>query len=179
MRNAEVMTFHVAPLDQYATRITSGVAYLGGVLMLPLLFAYLSNSRWSGLLIPSAFAVTLALLLLLTYALQPIAYRIEARQLVVQRRWLPALKVPLRQIHGVSAASALAGIPQRGLRFAFNPGVFGYQGPFYLAPYGRAFFLATSRDHLVAVARTDGPPLILSPARPRAFIEALGEHLAP
>jgi hypothetical protein len=170
-------SFAVAPLDTYATRVTTGVSYLGGVLMLPLLFAYLSNLRWEGLLIPVALAITLALFLVLAYGTQPTTYQIEGEYLVVRRRWGWALRVPLQIVSGVSAASSLAHLPQRGLRFAFNPGVFGYHGPFYLAPYGKAFFAATNRERLVAVARHAAPPLILSPARPRVFIEALGEHV--
>jgi hypothetical protein len=172
------MSFAAAPMDSYATRITSGVAYLGGLLMLPLLFAYLSNLRWGGLLIPVALAVALAVFLVLAYAGQPLAYTIEEKQLIIRRRWFRALKIPLHQVNGVSLASALANVPQQGLRFAFNPGVFGYQGPFYLAPYGRAFFLATNRERLLSIARLPAPPLIVSPARPRAFMDALREALS-
>jgi hypothetical protein len=171
------MHFDVAPLDSYATRITSGVAYLGGILMLPLLFAYLSNQRWGGLLIPVAFAVVLALFLVLAYAAQPTAYIIEEQALVVRRRWWRRLRVPFKEISGVSVASTLADVPQRGLRFAFNPGIFGYQGPFFLAPYGQVFFLATSREHLVSLARQSATPLIISPARHRAFIDTMQQHL--
>jgi hypothetical protein len=172
------MEFAPAPLDSYAQRITSGVAYLGGVLMLPLLFAYLSNLRWNGLLIPVAFAVVLALLLVLTYAAQPMLYRLDKTDMLIKRRWLGTLKVPYKDITGVTPATPLADIPRRGLRFAFNPGIFGYQGPFYLDPYGAVFFLATNRERLVAVGRLGIPPLILSPRRPRAFIEALREQLS-
>jgi hypothetical protein len=170
------MSFDVAPLDRYAARITTGVAYLGGLLMLPILFAYVSNMRWSGLLIPSAFALTLAIFLLMAYAFQPVAYKIEDGMLVIQRRWVRAIRISLDRITGVSAAPTLADMPRTGLRFAFNPGIFGYQGPFRLAPYGMAFFLATNRERLVAVARLADPPLILSPARPRDFIEALNSQ---
>ncbi len=167
------MRFDAAPLDGYAERVTMGVAYLGGLLTLPLFFAYLSNTRWSGLVIPFALAIPIALFLLLAYAFQPVAYIIEDDQLIIKRRWMRAMKVPFTQITGVSGVSALADIPRVGLRFAFNPGLFGYQGPFHLDPYGEAFFLATNRERLVAIARQSATPLIVSPARPRAFIETL------
>jgi hypothetical protein len=170
------MRFEVAPLDAYAARVTSGLAYLGGLLMLPLLFAYLANMRWGGLLIPTALALPLAIFLLLSYAAQPSAYLIEERHLVIQRRWWRALRLPIAEISGASPATYLADVPRRGLRFAFNPGIFGYLGPFRLAPYGEAFFLATNRARLVSVARQGSPPFILSPARPRDFIEALNER---
>lgn len=169
------MKFDVAPLDQYAERITTGMAYLGGLLTLPLFFAYLSNLRWGGLLVPIALAVPIALFLLLAYAVQPTAYIIDDDQLVIQRRWVRTLKIPFAKIRGVAAASVLADVPRIGLRFAFNPGIFGYQGPFHLAPYGETFFLATNRERLVSVAREGFVPLIISPARPRAFIAAINE----
>ncbi len=150
-----------------------GLAYLGGLLMLPLLFAYLANLRWDGLLIPVALALAVALFLLLTFAAQPRRYEISATHLVVRRRTLRALRVPLAIVTGASPASNLADVPRRGLRFAFNAGIFGYQGPFRLSPYGEAFFLATNRSRLVAVAREGRTPLILSPDRPREFVEAL------
>ncbi len=169
------MKFEIAPLDSYAERITIGIAYLGGLLTLPLLFAYLSNLRWGGLLIPTAVAVSIALFLLLAYAAQPLAYIVEDDRLRIQRRWWRTLDIPFTRITGVSLAPALAGMPRAGLRFAFNPGVFGYQGPFRLDPYGEAFFLATNRERLVAVARQRTTSLIISPARPRAFMETLND----
>ncbi|NNJ10025.1 hypothetical protein EKD04_006775 [Chloroflexales bacterium ZM16-3] len=172
------MRFEVAPLDAYASRVTIGLAYLGGLLMLPLLFAYLANLRWGGLLIPPALALPLALFLLLSYAAQPSAYLIEEADLVVRRRWWRPLRVPLDIVTGASAATFLADVPRRGLRFAFNPGVFGYLGPFRLQPYGETFFLATDRSRLISVARVGLPPLILSPTRPRQFVEALNERRA-
>lgn len=150
-----------------------GIAYLGGVLMLPLLFAYLSGIRWYGLFIPVAFAVLLAVFLTLAYASQPVAYRLDDDTLVVKRRWLRAVRIPYQNITSVAPSTSLADIPWRRLRFAFNPGVFGYQGPFHLDPYGKVFFLATNRERLVAVARLSMLPIILSPANPRAFAEAL------
>jgi hypothetical protein len=165
--------FTVAPLDPYARRLTMGLAYLGGLLMLPLLFAYLANMRWDGLLIPVALALAVAIFLLLTFASQPRQYELTDTALLIRRRvWRP-LKVPLETIGAAASAAALADVPQRGLRFAFNAGIFGYQGPFRLAPYGEVFFLATDRARLVTVARLGRPPLILSPDRPRAFIEAV------
>ncbi len=165
--------FVAAPLDAYAERITTGVAYLGGVLLLPLLFAYLSNNRWGGLLIPTAVALLIALFLLLTYLSQPTRYSIEGEQLVIRQRWFRPLRIPLKQISGVSFAPQLAQIPQHGIRFGFNPGVHGYQGPFYLTDFGRVFMLATNRERLVALARYPAEPLIISPANPRDFVLAM------
>jgi Bacterial PH domain len=175
-------SFDAAPLDSYAERITTGIAMLGGLITLPALFLYLSGMLLTGIavtgvVITLAVALALAVWLVLNYAVQPASYLIENDRLVIKRRWVRAIPVPLKQIAAVSTAAALAEVPRFGLRRSFNAGVFGYQGPFQLERYGAVFFIATNRDRLVAVARHDRPPLIISPSRPRDFIEALREEL--
>lgn len=174
--------FAVAPLDSYAERITTGIATLGGVLMLPTLFLYLSGLLFEGVaatgaLVTAALAVALAVWLLLNYAVQPRAYLIAGSELVVRRRWARGLRFKLNELTGVSPARALADVPRFGLRRSFNAGVYGYQGPFQLDPYGAVFFVATNRERFVAIARHTASPLILSPARPREFVEALREAM--
>lgn len=171
-------TFIAAPLDRYAEQITTGVAMLGGLLMLPLLFLFLSGLLFEGVnlfgvLIPVAVAAALFVWLLLSYAAQPIRYDIEAEELLIRRHWSSPMRVPFKEIIAVSPANALADVPRLGLRGAFNAGIFGYQGPFRLEPYGAVFFLATHRERLVALARPNLLPLIISPARPADFLEEL------
>jgi hypothetical protein len=178
-----VTTFDVAPLDSYSERITTGIAMLGGLITLPALFLYLSGMLLTGVavtgvVITLAVALALVVWLVLNYAVQPASYALDGDKLVIRRRWARALRVPFKQIAGVSTAAALADVPRFGLRRSFNAGVFGYQGPFQLERYGAVFFVATNRERLVAVARTTAPPLIVSPARPRDFVEALREALA-
>ena len=169
--------FEAAPLDPYAERITLGIARLGGVLMLPALFWFLSEIHFPGVIIPVAISIALAAWLMLNYAVQPTSYLIETDQLVIRRRWARRIRIPFKEITGVSVATALADLPRFGLRRSFNAGVFGYQGPFQLDPYGAVFFVATNRERLVAIARIAGPPMILSPAQPREFVEKLREML--
>src|SRR5207249_4419329 len=146
-------------------------------LMLPALFWFLSQIHFPGVVIPVAIAVALAVWLLLNYAVQPTGYLITADELVIRRRLARRMRIPLKEIVGVSVAAALADVPRFGLRRSFNAGVFGYQGPFQLDPYGAVFFVATNRERLVAIARIAGPPMILSPAKPREFVEKLREML--
>jgi hypothetical protein len=174
--------FAAAPLDPYAERITTGIALLGGILMLPPLFLFLSQILLAGVAVTGvvimvAVALALAAWLVLNYAVQPISYEIGQERLVIRRRWARSLRIPFTEITGVSLAVGLADVPRFGLRRSFNAGVFGYHGPFQLHPYGAVFFAATNRERLVAVARLDRPPLILSPAHPRAFVDALREEL--
>lgn len=145
--------------------------------MLPLLFAYLGNIRWSGLFVPVVVALLMAAFLTLAYAAQPVAYVVEQDALVIRRRWLRTLSLPYSNMISVAPSSPLAVVPWNRLRFAFNPGVFGYQGSFHLKPYGKVFFIATNQERFVAIARTSLPPIIISPAHPRACADALIEKL--
>lgn len=171
-------TFQAAPLDRYAERITTGIAALGGLLMLPTLFLFLSGILFysidvTGLVVTVAIAAAIAAWLVLNYAVQPASYAIEEHGLTIRRRWARPLRIPFKAVAGVSLAAGMSDVPRFGLRRSFNAGVFGYQGPFQLDPYGMAFFVATNRERLVAIARFNDPPLILSPARPRDFVDAL------
>src|SRR5439155_26220403 len=125
----------------------------------------------------AAVALALAVWLVLNYAVQPTSYEIQADRVLIRRRWARAMPLPFKEIIGVSTAAALADVPRFGLRRSFNAGVYGYQGPFRLDPYGAVFFVATNRERLVAIARIAGPPMILSPAKPREFVEKLREML--
>jgi hypothetical protein len=174
--------FGAAALDPYAERITTGIALVGGILTLPTLFWYLSGLlRYQigvpGIVISSAVALAMIVWLMLNYAVQPIEYSIADDKLVIRRRWARQVRLKLEDITGASTATALADVPRMGLRRSFNAGVFGYHGPFELEPYGRVFFAATNRQRLVALARRNGPPLIVSPDRPRDFVAAVREAL--
>jgi Bacterial PH domain len=182
MQHKDPAPFEAAALDPYAERITTGIAMVGGILMLPVLFWYVSGMINYGIAVPgivisAAIGVALAAWLALNYAVYPKAYEIRGDTLLIRRRWSRTMKIPLRDIIGVSGAPALADVPRRGLRRAFNAGVFGYHGPFQLAEYGKAFFAATHRERLVAIARRDKMTMIVSPQRPRDFTEALREAL--
>ena len=180
--NTSSQRYNAAGLDPYAERITMGIAMVGGILTLPALFWYLSGMLQyriavPGVVISSAVALAMIVWLTLNYAVQPIEYILEDETLVIRRRWARRMRVKLKDITGASPATALADVPRMGLRRSFNAGVFGYQGPFELEPYGRIFFAATNRQRLVALARRNGPPLIVSPERPHDFVSAVREAL--
>src|SRR5262245_46733317 len=110
-------SFPVAPLDSYAERVTTGIAMLGGLLMLPALFLYLSGFLLTGVgvtgaVVTVAVALALAIWLMLNYAVQPTSYIIEGESLVIRRRWARAMRVPFKEIAGVSIAAGLADVPR-------------------------------------------------------------------
>ncbi len=159
-----------------------GIALIGGILTLPALFWYLSGMLQyqiavPGVLISSTVALAMIVWLMLNYAVQPVEYVVQDEFLVIRRRWARRMQIKLKDITGASSATALADVPRMGLRRSFNAGVFGYQGPFELEPYGRVFFAATNRQRLVALARRNGLPLIVSPERPHEFVNTIREAL--
>src|SRR3954464_15859308 len=106
----ETTAYPVAPLDPYAERITSGIAMLGGVLMLPTLFLYLSGFLLTGVgvtgaVITAAVALTLAVWLVLNYRAQPPSYEIRADRVLIRRRWARAMPLPFKDLVGVSTAA--------------------------------------------------------------------------
>src|SRR3954462_13446079 len=112
----DTASYPVAPLDPYAERITSGIAMLGGVLMLPTLFLYLSGFLLTGVgvtraVITAAVGLALAAWLVLNYAVQPTSSTIETDRVLIRRRWARAMPVPFKDISGVSTAAALADMP--------------------------------------------------------------------
>jgi hypothetical protein len=94
---------------------------------------------------------------------------------VIERRWQRPVRIPFDTIEAVTVLPV--SIDMRATRFAFNSGVFGYQGPFISERYGRFFAYATDRDKTVAIARRGAPMLIVSPLLPFAFVGALREAL--
>jgi hypothetical protein len=177
-RPAEQTRFEAAPLDDYAARITTGLAYLGGILLLPLLFSFLSFIPIPGLVIPAGLSLALLAFLLVCYCMQPLVYEVGPDKVLVRRRFWPAMKIPFSEIQMVSIAAGMADVPRLGVRSAFNAGVFGYLGPFQLQPYGRVFFVATNCRRLVAIARYNKLPLLLSPLQSNAFLDALNAKRA-
>src|ERR1700712_3993524 len=106
----DTASYPAARLDPYAEQISTGIAMLGGVLMLPTLFLYLSGFLLTGVgvtgaVITAAVALALAAWLVLNYAVQPTSYAIEAERLLIKRRWARAMPVPFKDISGVSTAA--------------------------------------------------------------------------
>ena len=94
---------------------------------------------------------------------------------MIERRWQRAVRIGYETIEAVTVLPVAADM--RATRFAFNAGVFGYQGPFISERYGRFFAYATDRDKTVAIARRGAPMLVVSPLLPFAFVGALREAL--
>jgi hypothetical protein len=163
-----------APLDAISQRLTQGFVLVGGISTLPALFLALSGLlmypiAFYGAVICAAVAAGFLTFLVLSWAGMAIQIRIETDACVIERRWQRPVRIPFDTIEAVTVLPV--SIDMRATRFAFNSGVFGYQGPFISERYGRFFAYATDRDKTVA------PMLIVSPLLPFAFVGALREAL--
>lgn len=174
--------FDCAPLDTYAQRSTQGFIFVGGVLTLPGLFLALSGLLSSPIAYYSAIisGIVAAIFLVFiwwSWAGMPLSLEIHADHLIIKRRWWRAIRVPYRTIEAVTILNVATDL-QRSTR-AMNAGLFGYQGSFVSARYGRLFCMVTDRDSTIAVARHLAPILIVSPYQPSAFLAALRESISP
>jgi hypothetical protein len=174
--------FDCAPIDTYAQRITQGFIFVGGVLTLPGLFLALSGLLSSpiayyGAIISGIVAAIFLVFVWWSWAGMPLSLEIHADQLIIKRRWWRAIRVPYRTIEAVTILNVASDL-QRSAR-AVNAGLFGYQGSFVSARYGRLFCMVTDRDSTIAVARHLAPILIVSPYQPSAFLATLRESINP
>lgn len=169
-----------APLDAVSQRLTQGFVLVGGISTLPALFLALSGLlmypiAFYGAVICAAVAAGFLTFLVLSWAGMTTQIRIETDACIIERRWQRPVRIPFDTIEAVTVLPV--SIDMRATRFAFNSGVFGYQGPFISERYGRFFAYATDRDKTVAIARRGAPMLIVSPLLPFAFVGALREAL--
>jgi hypothetical protein len=169
-----------APLDTISQRLTQGFVLVGGISTLPALFLALSGLlmypiAFYGAVVCAAVAAGFLTFLVLSWAGMAIQIQIETDACVIERRWQRPVRIPFDTIEAVTVLPV--SIDMRATRFAFNSGVFGYQGPFISERYGRFFAYATDRDKTVAIARRGAPMLIVSPLLPFAFVGALREAL--
>jgi hypothetical protein len=172
--------FDCAQIDDDAQRVTQGFVFVGGVLTLPGLFLALSglmNTQiaYYGAIISGIVAAVFLMFVWWSWAGVPLSLEIHADQLVIKRRWWRAIRVPYRTIEAVTILNVATDL-QRSAR-ALNAGVFGYQGSFTSARYGRLFCMVTDRDRTIAIARHQSAILIVSPYQPSAFLAALRESI--
>jgi hypothetical protein len=154
-----------APWDGLLKVTTALSVVLGVGLLLFASIALLPSRGALGGLIVAAAGVTQ----LLTWALAPKAYAIEAGTLRVERPLFP-VDVPLSTIR---AARPLADEAFRGSRrVAGSGGAFGYYGRFWSPRLGSFRLLATRRRELVLVD-TEAERFVLSPDTPDRFLDAL------
>ena len=138
-----------APLDPSSQRLTQGFVLVGGISTLPALFLALSGLlrypvAFYGALLCAAVAAAFLTFLVLTWAGMPLQLQIDADAVVVVRRWHRQVRIPFSDIEAVTVLPVATDM--KATRFAFNAGVFGYQGPFVSERYGRFFAYATDRE---------------------------------
>jgi hypothetical protein len=113
--------------------------------------------------------LALVTVVLVSWALAPRGFAIEASQLVVERPLLP-VRIPLASVRAVELFPP--GATRGALRIAGTSGLFGNYGRFWSRSLGFFRLYATRREGLVRV-ETEGAVFVLSPDPPERFVEAL------
>jgi hypothetical protein len=173
--------YESALLDSHAQQLTQRVVFVGGALTFPGLFLALSGlvryeMAYYGAIASGILAAILLLVVWWMWAGQPAQLEVHADQLVIRRKWWRAIRVPFSQITAITRLPLT--VEMRHVRWATNVGVFGYQGVFISKLYGRYQCLATDRDCLVAISRTNGLLLVVSPFQPAVFVAAAREAIS-
>lgn len=173
--------YESALLDNHAQQLTQRVVFVGGALTLPGLFLALSGlvryeMAYYGAIASGVLAAMVLLVVWWMWAGQPAQLEVHADQLVIKRKWWRALRIPFTQITAITRLPLT--VEMRHVRWATNVGVFGYQGVFISKLYGRYQCLATDRDCLVAISRTNGLLVVVSPFQPAVFVAAAREAIS-
>lgn len=173
--------YESALLDNHAQQLTQRVVFVGGALTLPGLFLALSGlvryeMAYYGAIASGVLAAIVLLVVWWMWAGQPAQLEVHADQLVIKRKWWRALRIPFTQITALTRLPLT--VEMRHVRWATNVGVFGYQGVFISKLYGRYQCLATDRDCLVAISRTNGLLVVVSPFQPAVFVAAAREAIS-
>lgn len=178
MQKPQIAIF--APLDSHCQRVTQGVVLVGGVATLPALFLALSgllqsDIAWYGAGLSAAVAAGFLLAVVAAWCTMPVTLVLDDHALTVQRRWAKSIVVPYTSIDAVTALTV--GDDFHPVGWVFLAGLFGYHGAYQSARYGRCVAYATDRDKCIAIARRDGPLLVVSPLLPFACLSALRERM--
>jgi hypothetical protein len=173
--------YESALLDNHAQQLTQRVVFVGGALTLPGLFLALSGlvryeMAYYGAIASGVLAAIVLLVVWWMWAGQPAQLEVHADQLIIRRKWWRATRIPFTQITAITRLPLT--VEMRHVRWATNVGVFGYQGVFISKLYGRYQCLSTDRDCLVAISRTNGLLVVVSPFQPAVFVAAAREAIS-
>jgi hypothetical protein len=111
----------------------------------------------------------LIIMLVITYGFSPKGYAIQDGQLVILRPF-KVKNYPLEDIQSVTSVDrdSLKG----SLRIFGVGGLFGYYGLFRNSTYGNMIWYATRRDQFVAIERSNGKTIVITPDDPESFVSA-------
>ncbi len=118
-----------------------------------------------------AVAIVLLLVYVMTYAYQPLCYKIKDRNVIVHRHLsdVIVLRSEIKNIQLIDNQKLKGSIRTFGVG-----GVFGYFGQFLNRDLGCMTWYATQRDHnAVLIELTNNKKIILTPDEPEQFVQQL------
>jgi hypothetical protein len=105
------------------------------------------------------------------YASTPLGYMMDEREIVIDRKALRPVRIPLNAItavHPVPTATMA-----QAMRVYGTGGLFGWTGRYRVRSLGSVSMHATSLDRLIVIERRRRRPILISPAEPAAFLSGL------
>jgi len=164
--------FGLASMSRSMAAMTWGFVALSVFLAVVALVVPDPGARWA---LAFAILVSVGVLPLVWFVFRPRWFDVSAEGLTIV--WY----VGARRVLATSIASVRAiGRDELGtmLRLWGVGGVFGGFGRFWSRKIGRLSVYATRRDGLVLIERHDGRPILITPADPDGFVDAVVQVLS-
>ncbi len=157
--------YRAASLDRLAV-IRTALTLLGLLATLVIIF-FLHQ------LVPILFVLGVPVLLLpaVAYASTPLGYMLNERELMIDRKALRPVRIPLRTITAVHPLPAAT--MAHAIRVYGTGGLFGWTGRYQVRGLGAVSMHATSLDRLIVIERRRRRPILISPAETTAFLSGL------
>lgn len=157
--------YRAASLDRLAVMRTA-MTLLGLVALLVVIF-------FIHQIVPILFVLGIPVLLLpaVAYASTPLGYMVNEREIMIDRKALRPVRIPLQTItavHPVPAATMAHAIRVYG-----TGGLFGWTGRYQVRGLGTVAMHATSLNRLVMIERRRRRPILISPDEPSTFLSDL------
>jgi hypothetical protein len=157
--------YRAASLDRLAI-IRTAMTLLGLLALLVVIF-FLHQ------LVPILFVLGVPVLLLpaAAYASTPLGYMVNEREVIIDRKALRPVRIPLNTITAVHPLPAAA--MAHAIRVYGTGGLFGWSGRYQVRGMGTVSMHATSLDRLILIQRRRRRPILISPAETTSFLSGV------
>jgi hypothetical protein len=156
---------YTASLDNFSKTISTLVALLAtGMLISPLLIP--QSGDLTAMVVAGLF---LALLSLVFFLRQPVAYTVSSGGITVEKRW-GSLEIPAHTILQIKPLPRE--YTEAVIRTFGNGGLFGYTGRYHYQKTGSMLWQCTRRSGCIEIIRAGKLPLVISPDQADRFLDA-------
>ena len=158
-----------APISSTVKTITAGIIIIVAstgitVTMVSILQGFLML----GILITTF----LFLVIMISYLLMPRGYTITSSKIIIHRLWKD-IEIPRNEIAYALQLNKHR-VLHESVKLGGSGGLFGYYGLFWIKNLGKAWLYVTDENRMILIKLKSGKTYIISPDRPRLFLEILG-----